>query len=134
MRQCATTRADGSPCRAQALPDRTLCWAHSPEHQAKAAEARRRGGANRSNVKRVQKRMPREVRDIVEIVEAAMGAVLKSTVTPSQGHALASLASVWVRLHELGEFTQRLDALEAAADGGKGTLVGLVSTYRRPGS
>jgi hypothetical protein len=60
--------------------------------------------------------MPREVRDIVEIVEAAMGAVLKSTVTPSQGHAVASLASCWVRLHELGEFAQRLEALEAAAD------------------
>ncbi len=116
MTQCAATRADGSPCKARALPDRTLCWAHAPDHQARAAEARRKGGANRSTAARVQKRMPREVRDIVEIVEAAMGAVLKSTVTPSQGHAVASLASCWVRLHELGEFAQRLEALEAAAD------------------
>jgi len=132
MIQCAATRADGSPCKARALPDRTLCWAHAPDHQARAAEARRKGGTNRSTARRVQKRMPREVYDIVLLVEGAMGAVLKSTVTPSQGHAVASLASCWVRLHELGEFAQRLEALEAAADGGKGTLAGLVSTYRRP--
>jgi hypothetical protein len=95
--------------------------------------ARRKGGTGRSTAARIQKRMPREVRDIVEIVEAAMGAVLTSKVTPSQGHAVASLAGAWVRLHELGEFTTRLDALEAAADGGgKGTLSSLVGTYRRP--
>jgi hypothetical protein len=112
--------------------DSGLCFAHDPDNRERATAARRKGGANRSTARRVQKRMPREVYDIVLLVEGAMGAVLKSTVTPSQGHAVASLASCWVRLHELGEFTQRLEALEAAADGGKGTLAGLVSTYRRP--
>jgi hypothetical protein len=82
--------------------------------------ARSKGGTGRSNAARIQKRLPREVRDIVEIVEAAMGGVLKSSITPSQGHALASLAGAWVRLHELGEFGQRLDALEAATTGHKG--------------
>ncbi len=132
MIQCEVVRANGERCKAVALPKRSQCFAHDPENQALATEARRKGGAGRSNAARIQKRLPREVRDIVEIVEAAMGGVLKSTITPSQGHALASLAGAWVRLHELGEMDARLEALEQAANGGNGTLAGLVSTYRRP--
>ncbi len=133
MIQCSATRTNGERCRATALPKRSQCFAHDPANKELAMAARRKGGANRSTARRVQKRMPREMSDIVEIIEAALGAVLTSKVTPSQGHAVASLVGAWVRLHELGEFTQRLDALEAAAaDGGKGTLSSLVSTYRRP--
>ena len=132
MIQCSATRINGEQCRATALPNRPQCFAHDPDNKELAMAARRKGGANRSTARRVQKRMPREMSDIVEIIEAALGAVLTSKVTPSQGHAVASLVSAWVRLHELGEFTQRLDALEAAADGGKGTLTSLVNTYRRP--
>ncbi len=115
MIPCTATRADGTPCKGRALPGRSLCWAHSPDHQAKAVEARRKGGSNRSNASRAKKHMSREVRDIVQIVEAAMGGVLQSKITPPQAQAVASLAGAWVKLHELGEMESRLRDLEERA-------------------
>lgn len=116
--RCTATRRDGSPCRANALPGKAVCWAHDEALKPKAAEARRRGGANRSNTARAQKRMPRELRDIVQIVEAAMGGVLQSKITPPQGQALASLVGAWVKLRETGELQAQLDELKASIEGG----------------
>ncbi len=115
MIQCEATRTNGERCRATALPKRSQCFAHDPDNRELAMAARSKGGTGRSNAARIQKRLPREVRDIVMIVEQAMGGVLNTSVTPSQGHALASLAGAWVRLHELGEMDARLEALETAS-------------------
>lgn len=115
MNQCTATRVDGSPCQANALPGRDRCWAHAADTRAKASAARKAGGHGKSNTARAQKRMPREVRDIVAIVEAAMGGVLQNRIKPSQAHAVASLAGAWVRLHEHGELEQRLAELEERA-------------------
>ncbi len=116
---CSSTRRDGTPCRATPTAS-GRCFAHDAALQESTSNGRRRGGQNKSNARRAAKRMPRELRDIVDIVEAAMGAVLQSKVSPSQGHAVASLAGAWVRLHELGEVQQRLEALEQAAESRKG--------------
>jgi hypothetical protein len=69
---------------------------------------------------------------VLQFVEDGLAGVYKGTLTPQQGSAIASLAGAWVRLHELGEVTPRLEALEAAAESNSGTLTGIVSTYRRP--
>ncbi len=116
MKQCTATRANGQRCKAQVLTEGDLCFIHNPANQDRIDEARRRGGKNKGNTTRAQKRMPREVREIVAIVEAAMGGVLQSRITPSQAHAVASLAGAWVRLHEIGELTQRLEELERRAE------------------
>ncbi len=121
MKQCTATRSNGQRCKAQVLTEGDLCFIHNPANQDRIDEARRKGGKNKSNTTRAQKRMPREVRDIVQIVEAAMGGVLQGKITPSQGHATASLVGAWVKLRETGELEQRLAELEerAAQQGGK---------------
>ncbi len=115
MRQCATTRADGSPCRAQALPDRTLCWAHSPEHQAKAAAARQRGGTNRSNLNRASARMPRNLKSLGERILVAFDRVENGDLDPQRAHAMARLVAAFVQLHQVGELEGRLEAFETVA-------------------
>ncbi len=119
MRQCATTRADGSPCQARALPDRTLCWAHHPDHQARAAQARKRGGSNRSNLTRADARMPRNLKTLGERILAAFDRVETGELDPARAHAMARLVAAYVQLHQVGELEGRLEALETAATGPK---------------
>lgn len=127
-------RSNGERCRAQALPDRPGCWAHDPGSREKAHEARRRGGANRSNVARATWRLPRDIKDLSGRILEAFDQVATGELAPDRAHAMARLAAVYVQLHHAGEVETRLQALEAAAaqGNGTGTLAGLVSTYRRP--
>ncbi len=120
MTQCAATRADGSPCKARALPDRTLCWAHSPDHQAKAEQARSRGGTNRSNTARASRRMPRDMKALGERILQAFDRVETGHLDPARAHAMARLVAAFVQLHQVGELEGRLEALEQVADVRKG--------------
>ncbi len=96
-----------------ALPERTHCFAHDEANRQRANDARRRGGHGKANTARARKRMGADLRDIVKMVEAALGGVYKGSLTPQQGSAIASLAGAWVRIHELAEVEGRLEELEA---------------------
>jgi hypothetical protein len=130
MSLCETIRSNGDRCRAQALPSRPKCWAHDPGSREKADEARRRGGANRSNVARATRCMPRDIKGLSRRILEAFDQVATGKLAPDRAHAMARLAAVYVQLHQAGEVETRLQALEAAAAGNNGTLAGLVSTYR----
>ncbi len=120
MSLCETVRSNGERCRAQALPDRVGCWAHDPGSREKADEARRRGGVNRSNVARVARRLPRDMKDLSRRILEAFDQVATGKLAPDQAHAMARLASVYVQLHQAGEVEMRLEVLEAAAETRKG--------------
>ncbi len=113
MRQCTATRANGQRCKAQVLTEGDLCFIHNPANQGRIEEARRKGGKNKGTSARAQKRMPKEVKDIIQVVEAAMGGVLSAKITPPQAQAVASLAGAWVRLHEIGELALELEEIKA---------------------
>jgi len=120
MTQCSATRANGEPCKARALPDRPMCWAHSPDHQAMANEARRKGGTNRSNLNRASARMPRDMKALGERILQAFDRVETGDEDPSRAHAMARLVAAFVQLHQVGELEGRLAELEQAATGHKG--------------
>jgi hypothetical protein len=132
MSLCETIRSNGDQCRAQALPDRVGCWAHDPGSREKADAARRKGGENRSTLVRATRRMPRDMKDLSRRILEAFDQVATGERAPDRAHAMARLAAVYVQLHQAGEVDARIEALEQAANGGNGTLAGLVSTYRRP--
>jgi len=121
MSLCETIRSNGERCRAQALPDRVGCWAHDPGSREKADEARRRGGANRSNVARASRRMPRDMKALSRRILEAFEEVSAGELAPDRAHAMARLAAVYVQLHQLGELEGRLAELERRAEqnGGK---------------
>ena len=120
MSLCETIRSNGERCRAQALPDRPGCWAHDPGSREKADEARRRGGANRSNLARATRRMPRDLKDLGSRLLEAFDAVNAGDLPPDRAHAMARLAAVYVQIHGAAETDARLDALEQAARNGRG--------------
>jgi len=112
--------------------DSGLCFAHDPENRAQATAARKRGGTNRSTIARASRRMPRDLADLSRRLLEAFAEVHAGELAPDRAHAMSRLAAVYVTLHSAVEVDARLEALEQAANGGKGTLAGLVSTYRRP--
>jgi hypothetical protein len=120
MSLCETVRSNGERCRTQALPDRVGCWAHDPGSREKADEARRRGGANRSNVARATRRLPRDIKDLSRRILEAFDQVAIGELAPDRAHAMARLAAVYVQLHQAGEVETRLEVLEAAAETRKG--------------
>ncbi len=130
MPACQSTRRDGSPCRATPTAS-GRCFAHDEKLRQKTADGRRRGGHNKATAARAA-RLPADMKALASQLMEAISECYSGELDPKRLSAMASGAGAVVRVHEVGEFTQRLDALEAAANGGKGTLAGLVSTYRRP--
>jgi hypothetical protein len=118
MSLCETIRSNGERCRAQALPSRSKCWAHDPGSREKADEARRRGGANRSNVARASRRLPGDLKGLGSRLLETFEAVNSGELAPDRAHAMARLASVYVQIHSTAEIEARLEALEVRADGG----------------
>lgn len=118
--KCSATRTNGTPCQAVALPGRELCWAHDPEHREKASAARRAGGANRSNLARAARHIPRDMKDLTRRLLEAIDQVHRGELEPRSLTAMASGAGAVVRLYEVGELEARLEALEERAAQPKG--------------
>lgn len=119
MPACRATRTNGSPCKATATPS-GLCCFHDPELQKPMADARRRGGVNRSNAARASKRIPKDMQALASQLMEAISECYTGDLDPKRLSAMASGAGAVVRVHEVGEFEQRLEALETAADVRKG--------------
>ena len=120
MNQCSAIRANGDRCRATALPNRPQCFAHDPENRERATAARRKGGTNRSTPARASRRIPKDMRDLASRLMEAISQVHGGELDPKRLTAMASGAGAVVRLHEVGEIEQRLEALEARAEAGPG--------------
>ncbi len=116
---CNGTKRDGTNCTAMAL-DSGLCWAHDPAVRDQATAARRRGGANRSNVARASRRMPRDLADLSKRLLEAFAEVHSGELAPDRAHAMSRIAAVFVQLHAAAETDARLEALETAASVRKG--------------
>lgn len=113
---CAATTAAGRPCRARPRPDTDVCAFHDPALAEVRADARARGGANRSAVVRLTSRMPTTVAALVEDVLASLADVRAGRMAPARGQAVASLARAALAAYQAEEVERRLDAIEDHLD------------------
>jgi len=114
-RLCQATRADGSACRARALPDSRWCFAHEPSLQGKATTARRAGGLNKANAVRAEKVLPRDLRPLLPLLVKGMMDVRDGNLEPARLSAMAAAAGAAVRLYSVvdaDEIAARVAALE----------------------
>jgi hypothetical protein len=109
---CTATRVNGTSRSAAARPGKTLCFAHDPELQAKRQAARVNGGAGKSTSRRLDRLTPAGLRPVLDKLYAALDGLEDGSVEPKVGTAMASVASVIVRVHEAAEVEARLAALE----------------------
>jgi len=115
VRRCKATTTAGSPCSAQPVRADGYCWWHSPALTNERDEARRRGGAARSNKARAKKRLPAGVLsndDLRGVLGLTIAKVLQGTVEPGVGSSVASLARAYVLVTEAGA----VETLQAQVD------------------
>jgi hypothetical protein len=116
VRTCKALKEDGSRCQAAPLLDGDFCLMHSPEHAEEMAEARRLGGLRRRREKAVSGAYDFEglvdVGQVRRLLEIAVLDTLSLENSVARSRTLAYLAQVALKALEVGEFEQRLDALE----------------------
>jgi len=116
IRACKALKDDGSRCQAPPLLDGDFCLMHSPEHAEEMAEARRLGGLRRRREKAVSGAYDfdglTDVGQVRRLLEIAVLDTLSLENSVARSRTLAYLAQVALKALEVGEFEDRLDALE----------------------
>jgi hypothetical protein len=117
-RHCAYAKIDGEPCAMAPLRDRPYCFAHDPERAAEAAEARRLGGLRRRKEGTIAVAYDLPGLDTVAGIRRLLDIVVTDGIGLDNGiprlRALISTAVAATNLLKVGEFEERLAALEAA--------------------
>ncbi len=117
-RVCKGRHQGGEPCRQHPLLDGDFCFWHDPDSAQEAANARRLGGMRRRREATVLGDYDfqglgstGEIRRLLEV--AALDTLsLENSVARARTLVAVSLAAV--KLLEVGELEQRVDALERA--------------------
>jgi hypothetical protein len=117
-RRCAYAKTDGEPCAMAPLRDRPYCFAHDPERATEAAEARRLGGLRRRKEGTIAVAYDLPGLDTVAGIRRLLDIVVTNGIGLDNGiprlRALISTAVAATNLLKVGEFEERLAALEAA--------------------
>ncbi len=115
-RTCKAETQAGGRCGANPQRDSDLCYWHDPENAKEMAEARRLGGLRRRREKTVSGAYDIEglenVGQVRRLVEVAVMDTLQLENSIARSRALAYLAQVALKMLEVGEFEERLKALE----------------------
>ena len=115
-RTCKAKTDAGSSCRANPQRDADYCYMHDPAHADEMAEARRLGGLRRRKEKAVQGAY--EIGELVTVgqvrrlIQIAVMDTLSLENSIARSRTLAYLAGVSLKALEVGEFEERLNALE----------------------
>src|SRR3954451_15079158 len=105
LKRCTANNVSGSPCSSTPVRDDGYCYWHSPALAADREDARRRGGAARSNQARAKKALPAGVLSTDElrgVLGITIARVLSGAVEPGVGSSVASLARAYVAVTEAG--------------------------------
>ena len=117
--------ADGRACRAGPHRDRPYCFSHDPERAEEAAEARRLGGLRRRKEGTIAVAYNLPGLDTVPGIRRLLDIVVTDGIGLENGIArlrvLISATAAATNLLKVGEFEERLAALESAIDAGRAT-------------
>jgi len=121
-RRCVFPRADGQPCQMAPQHDRPYCFSHDPERAADAGEARRMGGMRRRKEGTIAVAYDLPGLDTVAGIRRLLDIVVTDGVGLDNGIArlrvLISTAAAATNLLKVGEFEERLTALESVVGSG----------------
>jgi hypothetical protein len=121
-RRCAYAKSNGEACAMAPLRDRPYCFSHDPERAAEAAEARRLGGLRRRKEGTIAVAYDLPGLESVAGIRRLLDIVVTDGVGLDNGiprlRVLISTAVAAANLLKVGEFEERLVALEAAVGEG----------------
>jgi hypothetical protein len=111
--RCRGKNATGDPCSAQPVRADGYCYWHSPATASERADARRRGGLNKSNRSRAKK-LAGDVRDMTDVKARLMIALAKveeGKLEPGPANAMANLARAIATVAGVADFEGQLAEL-----------------------
>lgn len=108
-RRCAALTKRGAYCRALALPGGEYCFAHVPG----SAEARVQGGKARSNVRRGLRKLPPNLREVMDLIAVGVEEVHQGKLKPAQLSAMAAGGRTLIELVEAAILAPELEALRS---------------------
>ena len=118
IRGCLGVNQHGERCRQAPLRSGDHCFWHDPDHASEAAEARRLGGMRRRREGTLAGAYELDglgsVGDLRRVLEIAAYDALGLDNSVARVRALTAIVTVGARLLEVGEFEERLSALESA--------------------
>ncbi len=124
-RSCTFAMPDGRACRAGPQRDRPFCFAHDPERAEEAAEARRLGGLRRRKEGTIAVAYDLPGLDSVAGIRRLLDVVVTDGIGLENGVArlrvLISASAAATNLLKVGEFEERLAALESVIGAGSAT-------------
>jgi len=115
QQQCNGTNKLGEPCGGKALPGSEFCIAHDPAKIVAITEARRKGGAARSNRAKARRELEGAAMTASEIngtLAIAIRRVMSDRMTPGVASALAALSRAALEAGKASDLEQRLDEIE----------------------
>ena len=125
-RTCKAETQQGGRCGANPQLEKDYCFWHDPENAEQAAEARRLGGLRRRKEKTVSEAYVidglENVAQIRRLLEIAVLDTLSLENSVARARTLAYLAQTALKTLEVGEFEERLRALETAVGSKKARL------------
>ena len=118
--QCRGTKADGTPCRANAMTGSEYCFFHDPA-KAEEQEAARQAGGRVGKTTVLSPDTPdaplSSMADVVALLGQTINQVRRGEVDPKVANAVGYLASALLRALEQGDIEKRLAELEAIIKG-----------------
>jgi len=122
-RSCTFLMPEGRACRAGPQRDRPYCFSHDPERTEEAADARRLGGLRRRKEGTIAVAYDLPGLDSVAGIRRLLDVVVTDGIGLENGIArlrvLISASAAATNLLKVGEFEERLAALESAIDAGR---------------
>ena len=115
--QCGHKTKTGARCRANAVSESSMCFAHEPGLEAKRTAARRRGGENKRRAvlgPDSPKISLRSGSDSLDLARRLLESVLRGEVDPKVINSAVGLLNFWHRAYSTEVLERRIIALEAA--------------------
>jgi hypothetical protein len=113
---CKATKRDGSPCTLPSYGPDGLCWAHDPANAERRRRGQSRGGKNKPSRELVG--VKQRLSDLADDVLAGEVDKGVAAVASQVLNVYLRAVSVEVKLKEVLEIEERLEALEAAQSEG----------------
>ena len=116
-RTCKATCKNGQPCMNYCITDSEFCFTHDPKLATKRALARKAGGKARHGRKVGSTGDLGELRietieDIRQLIETTINETRSLEMSLNRARTIVSLASVALKVFDLGELAERIKALE----------------------
>jgi hypothetical protein len=110
--RCIARTKAGTRCGNRAIGSDGKCFAHSDAFAEQRRQGRIEGGQNKATEKRIQKRIPEDIRGTLDTLFRTLQGLEDGTVEPARASAIASVSRAIVSTWEVGVLEAKVREME----------------------